>query len=132
MAAMATVRHHVVVDVPAAEAWALLGDAARLAEWFPGVTSCEVVGTTRTVTLASGLTMPEELLTVDVLQRRLQYSVRLPMIRSHLSTLDVLELGASRCCCVYGCDADPPVMALVIAGAAAQGLARARSILEEG
>lgn len=132
MAAMATVRHHVVVDASAADAWALLGDPARLAEWFPGVTACEVEGSLRTVTLASGLALPEELVTVDELQRRLQYALRLPLVTSHLSTLDVLELDEQRCCCVYGCDAIPPVMALVIAGAGAEGLARAKTILEGG
>jgi hypothetical protein len=129
---MATVRHHVVVDVPAAEAWALLGDPARVTEWFPGITGCVVEGTTRTVTLGTGISMPEELVTRDAVQRRFQYSVRLPIVRSHLSTIDVLELDAKRCCCVYGVDAVPAVMALVIGGTAADGLARAKSILEGG
>lgn len=130
--AMATVRHHVVVDVPAATAWALLGDPSRVSEWFPGITGCDLDGTARTVHLATGLSMPEELVTVDALQRRFQYSLRVPMVRSHLSTLDVLELDDGRCCCVYGVDADPPVMALVIGGAAAEGLSRAKAALEGG
>ncbi len=130
MSQMATVRHHVVIAADADAAWRLLGDSARLAEWFPGVLACTIEGTTRTVTLASGLRLPEELITVDPIQRRLQYAVRLPVIRSHLSTLDVLDLDDGRCCCVYGADADPAVMALVIAGAAAEGLDRARAILE--
>ena len=127
---MATVRHHVIIDVPATEAWGLLGDAARLGEWFPGVVSCDVEGTTRTVTLATGLTLPEEIVTVDALQRRFQYSLRLPVITSHLSTIDVIELESDRCCCVYGVDAMPAVMALVVAGAAADGLDRAKELLE--
>lgn len=130
MAPMATVRHHVVVSAPASDAWALLGDPGRLPEWFPGVTTCTVEGATRTVTLASGLTMAEDLVTVDAVQRRLQYTVRMPMVRSHLSTIDVLALDERSCCLVYGCDAIPPVMALVIAGAGADGLERARTILE--
>jgi Polyketide cyclase / dehydrase and lipid transport len=130
MAPMATVRHHVVVDVGADEAWALLGDPARLAEWFPGVTTCTMEGSLRSVTLATGLVMPEELITVDAVQRRLQYTLRAALVTSHLSTLDVLALEEGRCCCVYGCDAVPAVMALVIAGAAAAGLERARAILE--
>lgn len=130
MAVMATVRHHVVVHVPAAAAWELLGDPARVAEWYPGITSCEVQGTTRTVTLASGLEMPEELVTLDELQLRFQYSLRLPVVRSHLSTLDVLALDESSCCCVYGVDADPAVMALMIGGNAGDGLERAKAMLE--
>ncbi len=127
---MATVRHHVVVDAPAERAWALLGDPARLAEWFPGITACAVDGTRRTVTLRTGIELPEELVTVDDLQRRLQYSVKLPVLRHHLSTLDVLDLGDGRCCCAYGVDAEPAVMALVIGGNARDGLHRAKSLLE--
>jgi len=130
MSAMATVRHHVIVGVPADDAWRLLGDPSRVSEWFPGITSCVVEGATRTVTLATGLSFPEELVTVDGLQRRFQYAVRMPIVRSHLSTLDVLELGARQCCCAYAADADPAVMALVIGGAAALGLERAKSLLE--
>jgi hypothetical protein len=127
---MATVRHHVVVDAPADEAWTLLGDPSRLTEWFPGVTECVVEGTTRTITLATGLVMPEELITVDPIQRRFQYSLRTPLVTSHLSTLDVLEIDPDRCVCSYSADAVPPVMALVIAGAAAEGLQHARRLLE--
>lgn len=130
MTPMATVRHHVVVNVAASTAWTLLGDPARIAEWFPGITGCTIEGTTRTVTLGSGLEMPEELVTVDELQRRFQYSLRVPMVRSHLSTLDVLEVDADRCCCVYGVDADPAVMALLIGGNAGDGLVRAKAMLE--
>jgi hypothetical protein len=132
MDAMASVRHHVVIDVPAQEAWSLLGDPARLIEWFPGVVGCEVDGSTRTVTLATGLSMPEELVTVDALQRRFQYSVRMPIVQSHLSTIDVLALDDDRCVCSYAADATPPVMALVIAGAASEGLLAAKRLLEEG
>jgi hypothetical protein len=127
---MATVRHHVIIDVPAAVAWSLLGAAARLKEWFPGVVACDVEGTTRTVTLATGLTLPEEIVTVDELQRRFQYTLKLPVITQHLSTIDVIELDEHRCCCVYGVDAMPAVMALVVAGAAADGLDRAKALLE--
>lgn len=128
---MATVRHHVVVAAPPARAWALLGDPARLAEWFPGITGCVVEGRRRTVTFANGIELPEDLVTVDQLQRRLQYSVSLPVLRHHLSTIDVLDVDGDRCCCVYGVDADPGVMALVIGGNARDGLLRAKSLLEE-
>lgn len=131
-APVGTVRHHVVVEVPSERAWALLGDPARLAEWFPGITGCVVEGTTRTVTLATGFELPEELVTVDDLQRRLQYALRLPILRHHLSTIDVMAIDEGRCCCVYGVDADPAVMALVIGGTAQGGLARAKALLEEG
>ena len=132
MAAMATVRHHVIVAASPDDAWALLGDPSRLAEWFPGVVGCQVDGAVRTVTLATGLVMTEEIVTVDALQRRLQYSIRLPMVRTHLSSIDVLDVDVHRCCCSYAADAEPSVMALVVGGAAADGLARAKRILEGG
>jgi hypothetical protein len=130
MSSMATVRHHVVMDVSADTAWKLLGDPSRVAEWFPGITGCTIEGTTRTVVLGSGLEMPEEIVTVDELQRRFQYSLRVGLVRSHLSTIDVLEVGSERCCCVYGVDADPAVMALLIGGNAGDGLVRAKAMLE--
>lgn len=132
MAAMATMRHHVVVEAPPDAAWRLLGDPARVAEWFPGIVGCTIEGTTRTVHLATGISMPEAIVTVDRLLRRFQYSLRVPLVRSHLSTIDVMDLGDRRCCCVYGVDSDPGVMALVIAGAAHDGLARAKQLLEAG
>jgi hypothetical protein len=127
---MATVRHHVMIDVSAPAAWELLGTASRLGEWFPGVVACDVEGSIRTVTLATGLTLPEEIVTVDELQRRFQYTLKLPIITQHLSTIDVIEIDADRCCCIYGVDATPAVMALVVAGAAAEGLDRAKALLE--
>ena len=130
MASMATVRHHVVVGATADRAWQLLGDPSRVAEWYPGITGCTIEGSTRTVMLGSGLEMPEEIVTVDELQRRFQYSLRVPVVRHHLSTIDVLELDERHCCCVYGVDAEPAVMALLIGGNAGDGLVRAKALLE--
>ena len=42
----------------------------------------------------------------------------------------MIELDSERCCCVYGVDAMPAVMALVVAGAAAEGLDLAKVLLE--
>jgi len=80
----------------------------------------------------SGLPMPEEILTNDPLQRRFQYRITAPMIREHLSTLDVLDLGDGTSLVVYSADADPATMALVIAGAAGNALEHLRDLMEEG
>ena len=40
-----SVRHHVVIDRPADEVWALVGDPTRIPEWFPGIVSCDGSGT---------------------------------------------------------------------------------------
>jgi hypothetical protein len=103
--------------------WALVGDPARLPEWFPGIESCTVEGDQRTVTTRSGLPMPERLLTVDPALRRLQYRITAPLFVEHLGTIDVLDLGDGTCLVVYSTDAQPATLALVIGGAARAALA---------
>ena len=66
-----TIPLEIAVDRPAAEVWAFAGDPARLHEWFPGIVACTVEGRTRVITTGAGLSLPEELLVVDDLQRRL-------------------------------------------------------------
>ena len=60
--------------------------------------------------------MPEEIITNDSLQHRFQYRITSPLFRSHLATLDVLDIGDGTCMVVYSTDAEPAVMALVIGG----------------
>lgn len=128
---MGTVRRHTFIDAPARDVWALVGDPARLDEWFP-ITGCEVTRddqnsdlapTRRWITLASGLRFEERIVTLDHDLRRFQYSIiNNPIVKSHLGTVDVIEDGDDRCLVVYSTDLDPEVMALVIAGAAGEGL----------
>jgi hypothetical protein len=127
----ASVRHHVVIARSADDVWALVGDPARICHWFPGIDSSPVEGALRTVTTGAGIIMPEQLLTVDPLQRRLQYRITTSMIREHLGTIDVLELGPASTLVVYSTDADPATLALVIGGATANALAYLRSLLED-
>lgn len=127
--ARGSVRRHRWVDAPAERVWAVAGDPARLAEWFPGVERATMEGSTRSVTLIGGTSVTEEILTLDPLQRRLQYRIVGPLFRHHLSTLDVIDLGASSLV-VYGADAEPAALALVVAAAAAAGLARLQSLAE--
>lgn len=125
-----SVRRHVKIDLPADEVWQVVGDPSRLAEWFPGITEVQVDGTSRVVTTGAGIPMPEEIVTSDPLQRRFQYRITAPMFREHLSTLDVLDLGDGSCVVSYAADADPSVMALVIAGAAGDALQNLKTMLE--
>ena len=124
-----SVRRHLRIDAPAERVWAVAGDPARLAEWFPGVERATVEGSTRSLTVAGGVSVTEEIVTLDPLQRRLQYRIVGPLFRHHLSTLDVIDLGTSSLV-VYGADAEPAVLALVVAGAAAAGLVRLKSLAE--
>jgi len=128
----ASIRREVRIRAGADELWAWVGEPARLAEWWPGITACVVDGDTRTITMGSGLPMPEKLLTVDRLQRRFQYRITAPIFREHTSTIDVHDLGDGSCLVVYSVDADPSTMALVIGGAAGNALQHLRSLVEGG
>jgi hypothetical protein len=128
----ASVRRQVRINRSADEVWALVGDPARIHEWFPGIVASSVDGTTRVITTGSGMPMPEQIVTNDAIQRRFQYRITTPMFREHLSTLDVLDVGDGTSLAVYSADADPATMALVIAGAAGSALEHARTMLENG
>lgn len=110
--------------------WAIVGDAGRLAEWWPGITSCSVVGDVRVVTTASGLPMPERILTVDRVLRRFQYRITAPIVTEHTSTIDVLDLGDNTSLVVYSIDANPSAMALIVGGAAGNALEHLRRTME--
>lgn len=125
-----TVRREVRIERPAADVWALVGDATRLPEWFPGIVEAKVDGDTRVITMRSGLPMPEQIVTCDPLLRRFQYRITAPMVTEHLSTIDIYELDASSCLVAYACDADPATMALIIGGAAGNALEFLRDLME--
>jgi hypothetical protein len=129
-AGRASVRRQVRIACPPDQVWAMVGDPVRIPEWFPGITAATVEGDTRVITTGSGVTMPEEIVTNDALQRRFQYRITAPMFREHLSTLDVLDLGDGTSLVVYGADANPSTMALIIAGAAGHALEHLRTMME--
>lgn len=127
-----SVRHHVVIARPAGEVWALAGDPARLHEWFPGVTECVVEGTTRTITLRTGMQLPEEIVVNDPARRRFQYRITAPAFSYHRGTIDVLDLGDDSCVVAYATDADPRTMALTIGGGTAGALDELKRQFEDG
>lgn len=129
-ASRASIRREVRIRRSADELWEWVGDPTRLAEWWPGITACVVDGDSRTITMGSGLPMPEKLLTIDRLQRRFQYRITAPIFREHTSTIDVHDLGDGTSLVVYSVDAEPSTMALVIGGAAGNALQHLRSLLE--
>lgn len=119
---LGSVRHEIRIHRPAAQVWELVGDPARLHEWFPGITSCQVEGNQRVIVLGSGIPMPEEILVNDPVQRRFQYRIAAPIFQHHRGTIDVIDLGDDTCLVVYSTDADPRTMALTIAGGTAGAL----------
>ena len=125
---MGTVRRHIFIDSPADEVWALVGDPARLHDWFP-ITSCEVVDNKRWINLGSGLRFEEDIITLDHDLRRFQYSiVNNLIVKSHLGTVDVIPDGPNRCMVMYGTDIDPEPMGLIIIGAAGAGLEKLQEV----
>mgnify|MGYP001820280907 CR=1 FL=1 len=114
---MASVRREVRVHRPADEVWAVVGDPATIHHWFPGIVDATVDGTSRVITTTSGRPMPEEIVTLDHVRRRFQYRLVAPMMRHHLGTIDVHDLGDRTSLVVYATDADPDTLALVIGGA---------------
>lgn len=137
---MASVRREAIIERCADDVWALAGDPNRLHEWFPGIVACTVEGgiegtyrgATRTITTGTGLTMPEEILTVDPVLRRFQYRLRAPFVTHHTGTIDVFDLGNGRSLVSYSTDCEPDVGALVIGGATGGALSELRRQLEGG
>ena len=69
--------------------------------------------------------MPEEIVTNDPIQRRFQYRITAPIVRNHLGTIDVFDLGDGTSLVSYATDCEPDAMALIIGGATGNALARA-------
>jgi len=112
------------------DVWALVGDPARLHEWFPGIASCTVDGTTRVIVTGAGIPMPEEILVRDDTQRRFQYRVTAPLFQFHRGSIDVIALDDDECLVVYTTDADPRPLALVVGGATAEALDYLQQLME--
>ncbi|MBI5088677.1 MAG: SRPBCC family protein [Actinobacteria bacterium] len=125
-----TIRHEIRINRPAADVWALAGDASKLHHWFPGIVDCTVDGTTRIITTGAGLAMPEEILTCDDTQRRFQYRLTAPIVQQHRGTIDVIDLHDETCLVVYSTECDPRTMALVIGGGTAGALAELKRQME--
>jgi uncharacterized protein YndB with AHSA1/START domain len=129
---MASVRRSVRIARPAADVWAVAGDPAALTRWFPGVADAQVDGTTRVITTASGIPMPEEIVTNDPIQHRFQYRITSPIVRSHLGTIDVFDLEDGTSLVSYATDCEPDALALIIGGACGNALHELRRQLEAG
>ena len=117
---------------PADEVWRVVGRPEILCLWFPGIISSTVEGTTRTITTGAGIPMPEEIITNDALQHRFQYRITSPIFRSHLATVDVIDIGDGTCMAVYSTDAEPSAMALVISGGTEGALQELKRQFESG
>ncbi|HTO00160.1 MAG TPA: SRPBCC family protein, partial [Microthrixaceae bacterium] len=132
---MATTRRELLIDRPADEVWKIVGDPGSIHTWFPGIVSSKYtpsdtpdVPSTRQVNLASGLSLVEEILTNDPILRRFQYRITGGAFKVHLGTVDVIEIDDDHCLAIYGTDAVPAVMALVLGGASGEALENIRDL----
>ena len=113
---MASLRYERRIAASADAVWDVVRRPESIPNWFPGIVSCTVEGNVRTIVTASGLEMPEEILTIDPLIRRFAYRITAPLYRFHLGVIDVIELGSVDSLCVYSTTAEPDPLALIIAG----------------
>jgi hypothetical protein len=127
---LGSIRHHIRINRPADVVWQLAGDPTRLHEWFPGIGSCQVDGNIRLIRLDSGLSMPEEILVNDAIQRRFQYRITSPPFTYHRGMIDVIDLADDTCVVVYSTEADPRAMALMIGAGTAGALDELRRQME--
>ena len=127
---MASIRHERRINAPADVVWDVIARPESIVEWFPGVVAATMEGAIRTITLASGMEMPEEILTVDPSQRRFAYRITAPLYRFHLGVIDVIELGEGDSLCVYSTTAEPDTLALIIAGGSIGALNEIQRIAE--
>jgi hypothetical protein len=127
---MGTVRRQVKIARSADAVWAVVGDPVTISQWFPGIVDAKVDGTTRVITTASGIPMAEEIVTNDAIQRRFQYRLTGGIVRNHLGTIDVFDLGDGTSLVAYATDGEPDAMALMIGGATGNALAELKRRLE--
>ena len=119
---MGSVRRSAILNAPADEVWGVIGRPEALHEWFP-TTATRMEGTTRWVTLPTGIVFEEDVILVDNDLRRLQYRiVNNPLITQHLGMYDVIALSPPSCIVIYSTDMVPDVLALTVGAAAGEGL----------
>ena len=126
----ASQRRQRVIEVSADRAWSVVTRADVLHHWFPGLTACVLDGDSRTITTRTGVSLVEDIVTNDPLQRRFQYKIAGGLFKEHLASIDVIELDADRCLVTYASDADPATMAIVLGGAMEAALAELARQLE--
>ena len=127
---MASLRHERRIAAPADAVWGVVCRPESIPDWFPGIVSCTVEGRIRTITTASGIEMPEEILTIDPLIRRFAYRITAPVYRFHLGVVDVIEIGPNDSLCVYSTTAEPDTLALIIAGGTLGALGEIQRLAE--
>jgi hypothetical protein len=113
---VASLRHERRIAASADVVWDVVRRPESIPTWFPGIVSCTVDGDVRVITTATGVEIPEKIMTIDSTIRRFAYRVTAPLYTFHLGVIDVIEIGQFDSLCVYSTTAEPDTLALLIAG----------------
>lgn len=127
---MAVIRREILIARSPDDVWQAIGDPAALSSWFPGIVAAEVNGTSRVITTASGLKMPEEIVANDPGRRVFSYRLTAPLAADHLGTITVADAGGGRSLVSYETRCEPDAIALVLGGACGNALHELRRQLE--
>lgn len=132
---MATSRSQVRIRRSPDDVWAVLRDPMRIVEWFPGITGVSMEGDVRTIVMASGLPVNEDIVTIDHRLRRFQYRITGPLpVSFHLATMDVIDIGtpnAPESLLIYSTEIVPDPMSFVLDGATSTAIANLGRILDD-
>jgi hypothetical protein len=110
--------------------WGVVRRPESIAQWFPGIVSCTVEGTSRVIRTATGLEIPEEILSIDDRLRHFAYRITAPQYSFHLGVIDVIEIAPNDSLCVYSTTALPDTLALLIAGGTVGALGEIQRLAE--
>jgi hypothetical protein len=132
---MATSRSQVRIKRSPDDVWAVLRDPMRIVEWFPGITGVSMDGEVRTIVMASGLPVHEDIVTIDHRLRRFQYKITGPLpVSFHLATMDVIDIGtpeSPESLLTYSTEIVPDPMSFVLDGATSTAIANLATILND-
>jgi carbon monoxide dehydrogenase subunit G len=126
------VRREIVIAADADAVWGIVADAARQAEWFPGMVSSSVDGEIRTVTTAVGGFLLEEILDVDHDARRFEYRITGPIhLEHHRGRITVLD-DPDGARVVYEQEMEPKSLVYVLNAAIGDALDGLRDLVLDG
>lgn len=127
---VASLRHERRMAATADVVWDIVRRPESIPEWFPGIISCTVEGDVRVITTATGMQIPEKIMTIDSKLRRFAYRITAPLYTFHLGVIDVIEIGQFDSLCVYSTTAEPDTLALLIAGGTIRALDEIQRLAE--